>query len=633
MRSNIKTKLSFRNDILGLRGWAILFVLIYHFFPTILPKGYLGVDIFFVISGFLITSIFLTSKHYSYSEFIKKRIIRLVPSILVTILLCIVVSLIIFLPFDLKNLSNSTIYSLILVPNFYFLLNGGYFGGINELKPLLHFWSLGIEIQFYIFYPLFLIFIKNQFKSHFLLFILLISIISFSLNFFFISYDKINFFMLPNRIWQFCLGSSIFFLLKLNYNIKYNNYFNYLFISVIILVVLFDFHFSNLFLKLIICIFVGLIIFFGQNISNYNFLFNNIFINFFGKISFSLYLIHWPILVFFKYYLIRKVSNLESLILMLLTVLFSYFFWRLVEYKFHKQLKPSVVFKSSLFGFVVIFLTLFVFYLNNFFPNRVNNEANLISESLNSNYRCNKINFFLLKKFKPCQIIFNNAKSTNDIILIGNSHAQMYGYVFENFLKRENSNGLIVALNACLPTIKYNISKDCMEKAKKNLNSIIEEQKVKKVIIGLDWDHHTLIDDNNMSIKNEENILLVSAIFDLIKIFEKNNIETILIGPISTPNFEFPSVVSRSLYFYNEKDFPNFNENLEEFETRFKNTFNFFDKNNYNKIIKPHLIQCKNKNCIFSIAGRSLFSDNTHLSKFGSLFMEKAFIDVLNNNN
>jgi peptidoglycan/LPS O-acetylase OafA/YrhL len=107
MRNNIQTKIPFRNDILGLRGWAILLVLIYHFFPTILPRGYLGVDIFFVISGFLITSIFFTTKHYSYSEFIKKRIIRLVPSILITIFFCIIISLVIFLPFDLKNFSNS----------------------------------------------------------------------------------------------------------------------------------------------------------------------------------------------------------------------------------------------------------------------------------------------------------------------------------------------------------------------------------------------------------------------------------------------------------------------------------------------------------------------------------------------
>ena len=438
--------------------------------------------------------------------------------------------------------------------------------------------------------------------------------------------------MLPNRIWQFCFGSIIFFLLKINYNSKYNNYFKFLLIFLIILIVLLDFNFSNFLLKLIICTLVSLIIFFGQNNSNYNFLFNNKFISFFGKISFSLYLIHWPVLVFFKYYLIRKVSNFESFILIVLTVLCSYFFWRLVEYKFYKQLKPSTVFKNIFFGLILILLTLSTFYLNNFFPNRVNNKANLISESLNTNYRCNKIDFFLLNKFKSCQLIFNNAKSTNDIILIGNSHAQMYGYVFENILKRENFNGLIVALNACLPTIKYNISKNCMEKAKKNLNTIIKEQKVKKIIIGLDWDHHTLIDENNMLIKNEENMFLVTAILDLIKIFEKNDIETFLIGPISTPNFEFSSVVSRSLYLNNKKDFQNYNENLKEFELRFKNAFNFFDKNKYKKIIKPHLIQCENKNCIFSIAGRSLFSDNTHLSKFGSLLMEKAFIEVLNNN-
>ena len=205
MKESFSSVTSFRNDIQGLRGLAILFVLIFHFFPSIFPKGYLGVDIFFVISGYLITSICLTKKNYSYIEFIKKRIIRLIPAILGTIIFCVILSLFVFLPSDLNHFWDSVISSVFLVPNFYFLLSGGYFGGINELKPLLHFWSLGVEIQFYIIYPLILFFIKNQFKKNFLILILIIFFISILLNFFFINYnyDKINFFMLPSRIWQF----------------------------------------------------------------------------------------------------------------------------------------------------------------------------------------------------------------------------------------------------------------------------------------------------------------------------------------------------------------------------------------------------------------------------------------------
>ena len=187
----------FRNDIQNLRGLAIFFVLIFHFYPEHLPKGYLGVDLFFVISGYLITSIFFNKNNISFLLFIKKRIIRLAPPILGTIILCIFFSFFLFLPIDLSNFWKSVLSSIFFIPNFYFLLNGGYFGGINELKPLLHMWSLGVEIQFYILYPFLLFLIKKFFKKNYLFVISLIFFGSILINQFFISYDydKINFFM------------------------------------------------------------------------------------------------------------------------------------------------------------------------------------------------------------------------------------------------------------------------------------------------------------------------------------------------------------------------------------------------------------------------------------------------------
>lgn len=630
MKESFSSVTSFRNDIQGLRGLAVLFVLIFHFFPSIFPKGYLGVDIFFVISGYLITSICLTEKNYSYIEFIKKRIIRLIPAILGTIILCVILSLFLFLPSDLNHFWDSVISSIFLVPNFYFLLSGGYFGGINELKPLLHFWSLGVEIQFYIIYPVILFFIKNQFNKKFLILILIIFFTSILLNFFFINYnyDKINFFMLPTRIWQFCLGSIIFFLSKKNFNGKYNNFLIVLLILLLISTVFLDSNTTNLLLKFVISTSVSLIIFFGSNTSKHNFFLDNLFFNFFGKISYSLYLIHWPILVFFKYYLIREISNVESFVLMLFVIFCSYFFWKYVELAFHKKLKPNIVFKNIIFSLLSLSLLFFILYLNNFFPQRMSKEANLISKSTNTNYRCNKIDLYLFNKFKSCNLKSDKSRSINDIVLIGNSHAQMYGYTFEKILKKKNYNGLIVAMDGCLPTIRYNISKDCLDKAKINLSKIINDKNIKQIIIGLDWDHQWLINKDNEKIKNEKNINLSSAVYELIQTFERNNIETFLIGPISIPNFEFPSVVSRSLFFYDQRKFLNYHETLKEFENRFEKTFNYFASKKFTKIIKPHLIQCENENCIFSINGMSLFSDSSHLSKFGSLYVEKAFLDI-----
>ena len=128
---------NFRVDIQGLRGIAILLVIIFHFFPNYLPLGYLGVDLFFLISGFLITGIVIknyNNEKFSFLDFYAKRFRRLAPSLLFIILIFALISFFILLPIDQKNFWYSVISSLFLVPNFFFWSQGGYFGSENSIK-------------------------------------------------------------------------------------------------------------------------------------------------------------------------------------------------------------------------------------------------------------------------------------------------------------------------------------------------------------------------------------------------------------------------------------------------------------------------------------------------------------------
>ena len=146
----------YRKDINGLRGVAIFFVLIYHFFPIIGGRehsGLLGVDLFFIISGYLITLIFFKNSKIDFFNFFLKRLYRIAPSIVFIIFFSSIVSIYLFLPYDLNKFWNSLIAALFLLSNYYFLFDGGYFGGDSALKPLLHLWSLGVEMQFYFFFP------------------------------------------------------------------------------------------------------------------------------------------------------------------------------------------------------------------------------------------------------------------------------------------------------------------------------------------------------------------------------------------------------------------------------------------------------------------------------------------------
>ena len=150
-------QLKYRPEIDGLRAIAIIAVLIFHFFPKYLPKGFVGVDLFFLISGFLITANIIQSveeQRFQVSVFFLSRVRRLFPALFVCLILVSVAVFFIFLPFDRIAYLRSLASSMGFASNVYFWQVGGYFGTADALKPLLHTWSLAVEAQFYVIFPL-----------------------------------------------------------------------------------------------------------------------------------------------------------------------------------------------------------------------------------------------------------------------------------------------------------------------------------------------------------------------------------------------------------------------------------------------------------------------------------------------
>ena len=146
-----------RLDIQGLRALAVLAVIFYHFRIWPFTGGFVGVDIFFVISGYLITGMILEKKHFSIGEFYSKRVRRLVPALLVTIIATFVAGAVLLFPQDFRTLSQSALYALGGISNVCFWLQADYFDATAITKALLHTWSLSVELQFYLFWPVFLL--------------------------------------------------------------------------------------------------------------------------------------------------------------------------------------------------------------------------------------------------------------------------------------------------------------------------------------------------------------------------------------------------------------------------------------------------------------------------------------------
>ena len=207
--------LKYRADIDGLRALAILSVLVFHAFPQSLPGGFIGVDIFFVISGYLITGIILKSQHQgglNLLEFYSRRIKRIFPALILVLVCCLAVGWHLLHADEFQSLGKHVAAGAVYISNIVLMGESGYFDQAAELKPLLHLWSLGIEEQFYLVWPLVMI-LSFRIKLKPLVTILPLLLVSFLLNTAFIDADPVKVFYLPfTRAWELMIGSALAYL-------------------------------------------------------------------------------------------------------------------------------------------------------------------------------------------------------------------------------------------------------------------------------------------------------------------------------------------------------------------------------------------------------------------------------------
>ncbi len=158
----------FYPEIQGIRAISIIAVILFHFGVRILPGGYIGVDMFFVISGFLITKTIVAEVNrgtFSLVRFYKNRVVRLLPNLFLMIVATVVISYFVLRPYDFFQYAKSLQFSAIYLTNMVFARHQGYFDMSHDVKPLLHTWSLSIEEQFYLIFPIFLM-LLYKLKSH-----------------------------------------------------------------------------------------------------------------------------------------------------------------------------------------------------------------------------------------------------------------------------------------------------------------------------------------------------------------------------------------------------------------------------------------------------------------------------------
>ena len=355
-------KITYRPEIDGLRAIAVLTVIFYHAEIDFFKGGFIGVDIFIVISGYVITKLFFNN--YSLNNFIEKRIRRLFPSLLLMILTTTLFSYFFLLPIHFMNLGQSLIANMFSISNFLFFYQTNYWDSAVLTKPLLHTWSISLEIQFYIFISVIFALFRNYFFK-IILFFFLISIFLilffdntvFEINF--REFNLNNYFLIFARLWEFLLGSIIAFVLNIkkfdNYFKKLNFFHNFgLLVSLISLfLVQTPINYPNL--STFIPVLGSAIIILSSNKQNSHFLLNNSFFIHIGKISYSLYLWHFPIFIFFFYCFDFNLSFLNKIYALVITYFISFISYKFVELPFYKKknIKKKIFFLLNYSSFCI----------------------------------------------------------------------------------------------------------------------------------------------------------------------------------------------------------------------------------------------------------------------------------------
>ena len=644
-------KINYRPEIDGLRAIAVSAIIIYHsqislYGFRLFEGGFLGVDIFFVISGYLITSIILkeliTTNEFSFKNFYERRIRRIFPALLFVILISLPFAWILLFPSILIDFANSIIYSLGFSSNLYFYFTGQEYGAISGMyKPFLHTWSLSIEEQYYILFPLFFLLAFKYFKKN----LIYILITIFTLSLFFSTWlnyksPSFNFYIIPSRIWELLAGSILAYFESKSENRIKNNKITLALPSLGFFLIFFSILFFNYELDhpsiktLPVIIGTGLIIWFSQKDEIITkILSSKLFVGL-GLISYSLYLWHYPIFVFLITTGFTEISIYKKAFIGLALLFLSLFSYHFIEKPFrNRKMRSKPLINSILILFFLLVIMNILIIVNKGFENRffMNEQYKLDSQD----YKEENFNF-------EVNYNYNNYDNRKNVLIVGNSHG-------EDLLE-------IFSQSSLSKQIYFNLTSP-KERRKDYNYQIIYFYKFlteKKAII--DFFSDDFFEHLNYQYDKSNLIILASnytqadleILNDLIKILKKDNKKVLL----------FDSAVQQTTKLrLNRLDYFVFKNNQlpkkKELENIEQEVFNDLEnkmlinslikdiaKKNNIKLIERDNIFCekKTKSCpVLTNEGYKIYWDNAHITRKGAEFFAKKiessmfFIDILKN--
>ena len=677
--SDANLKIGYRPEIDGLRAFAITAVIINHFNKDIFPNGYLGVDIFFVLSGYVICSSISRRKSKNLKEFIisffERRIKRLIPGLVFFVL---VVSFLIclFSPNSVGQI-NTGISALFGFSNIaLFLKSKDYFSELMTLNPFTHTWSLGVEEQFYLILPLlawFSGFAKGGKNSEKVFFFIMVSISIISLFLFANIYSTNQpaaYFLMPMRIWEMGAGCITFLIInKKTFYEKKSSLFKPLILILLILIIMLN-NFDPVFSTIGIVFLASCLLIVLQKGTFLFKVFTNKIVVHIGLLSYSLYLWHWGILSISKWTvgIYWWTIPFQTLLIILVSIA-SY---RYIEQPFRTKKIFSNGLKSILEGLLItIFSTLFLFVLNKplrgklYLGDRTNNqlkkpyfEDGSIKTEDCIDWDNDKAN--IKEVIKNCSTFKIGSKQK--LWFIGDSHTYLMWLGAEYIANETNSDVSVLNIvgtpfpaidffrisNPRVQRVRYelfkSLEKEILSKAKRN--DIIFITLRMPYHFGVDWyqgkytEFYKLKTNKKISKKDyfDQWLFLVGKFAEKL---EKKEVSIVISYPIP----EFPYALTKQCKEQNPNWFNKFSRKECSYPISFFNSEGGKYKNIINKLDKlsnehKNIYQfdslgalCKNGECNYSINGKRLYRDDDHISNYASRYiLSPQIIKLINDN-
>jgi len=504
----------YRPDIDGLRAIAVLLVIFYHAGFKIISGGFVGVDVFFVISGFLITSIIaqdIKENRFNFFSFYVKRIKRILPSFYLVIFTTISLGFLLLLPNDLVALSKSFLASSLFFANMYFWkVTGGYFNTSTGEMPLLHIWSLSLEEQFYFVWPVvLLVILKSRFSKSITPLIIVSIIFTFLLS----EWAAINkpnaaYYYLPTRAGELLIGALLAIILASGVKLK-SNLANCLSILGCVFIFGSAFGLSKAstfpgFNSLWPCVGAALLILSGNSTPTFvGKILSSKFLVFIGLISYPMYLWHWPIIAYLNY-LNYELNYLLGGGVILLTTILSIMTWHFVEKRLRrvKLSDTSAFIRIFVIPSIIVFCVGLLIIVNDGFDKRfVNNVKFLkVKQALEMPTVSKGWCYQTAKDMdieEPLGCSLGIKEGVPNAIFMGDSHAGHYQYLV-NYIG--NNNGLKIATfitSNCFPSLYTSNSENLggnpklCKSFRSEVQRIVTQNKVEVVFFAAKWDANT----------------------------------------------------------------------------------------------------------------------------------------------